>query len=333
MPIIRFNGNTYECPETETVLQTLLASGVALPHSCKAGVCHTCLLRSLKGQVPPAAQQGLRETLRLQGFFVSCLCKPENDMDICLPENARLLGRAIVVAKDFLAPRICRVLLEPATPLYYHAGQFINLYRSDGLVRSYSLASVPTHDGPLEIHVKRFQNGRMSNWIHDDLQVNDAIDLSGPHGECFYVSGKPDQALLLIGTGTGLAPLQGIVRDALYSGHKGPIHLYHGSHEYAVLYSMDLLNRLAEQYPHFHYTPCVSSEPAKPSKQAPARVGRANDNAFSDFSNLSGWRVFLCGNPPMVRQASKKAYLAGADMADIYADPFEVADLRSKPRS
>ncbi|MBE2293296.1 MAG: (2Fe-2S)-binding protein, partial [Phycisphaerales bacterium] len=41
MPIIRFNGNTYECPETETVLQTLLASGVALPHSCKAGVCHT----------------------------------------------------------------------------------------------------------------------------------------------------------------------------------------------------------------------------------------------------------------------------------------------------
>ena len=329
MPIIRFNGDAYECPTTETVLQTLLASGVALPYSCKVGICHTCLLRSLKGRVPPAAQQGLRENLRLQGFFVSCLCRPENDMDICLPEDARLLGRAIVVAKDFLTPRICRVLLEPATPLYYHAGQFINLHRADGLVRSYSLASVPVLDRHLEIHVKRLQNGRMSNWICDELQVNDAVDLSGPHGECFYVSGNPNQALLLIGTGTGLAPLLGIVRDALYSGHKGPVCLYHGSHEYAGLYSMDLLHGLVERYPHFHYTPCVSS---KPSRHTLVRAGRADDNAFADLPNLSGWRVFLCGNPPMVRSARKKAYLAGADMAEICVDPFEVTDLRRAPR-
>jgi NAD(P)H-flavin reductase len=214
-------------------------------------------------------------------------------------------------------------------PLYYHAGQFVNLRRADGLVRSYSLASVPRHDQHLEVHVKRLQNGRMSNWICDELQVDDALDLSGPHGECFYVPGNSDQAVLLIGTGTELAPLLGIVRDALGSGHQGPVHLYHGSHEHTGLYAMDLLQSLVEQYPHFHYTPCVSG----PSGPTPMRAGRADDNAFADLPNLRGWRVFLCGNPLMVRSARKKAYLAGVDMAEIYVDPFEVADLRRKPRA
>jgi ferredoxin len=92
MPLIRFNGATYECPATKTVLRTLLASGISLPYSCQEGICQTCLLRSLKGRIPAAAQQGLRETLRLQGFFLSCLCGPEDDMDICPPEDARLFG-------------------------------------------------------------------------------------------------------------------------------------------------------------------------------------------------------------------------------------------------
>ncbi len=48
--------------------------------------------------------------------------------------------------------------------------------------------------------------------------------------------------------------------------------------------------------------------------------------------NLKGWRLYLCGYPPMVAGARKNAYLMGADLADIFADPFELQDLRTEPR-
>ncbi|MFO1349297.1 MAG: FAD-binding oxidoreductase [Gammaproteobacteria bacterium] len=328
MAKIHFAGKAYDCQASETVLQALRRHGVDIPFACQHGICQTCLLRSADRQAPAAAQQGLRDTLRAQGYFLACQCRPEQDMEVGPPREAEIYGRAILLAKELLAPRVCRLTVEPATPLYYHAGQFINLRRADGLIRSYSLASVPHRDAHLELHVKRMQNGNMSNWIYDELKPGTALDLQGPNGACFYLPGKPQQNLLLIGTGTGLAPLIGIARDALYSGHLGEVHLYHGSHHRDGLYLMDELRGLAHQYRNFHYHPCVSG----PYDGDQARAGRADAHALADITDLAGWRVFLCGSPPMVAATKRKAYLMGANLADIHIDPFEVTDLRRQPR-
>ena len=322
------NGKVYDCDRSETVLQALLRNEVAVPYSCRNGVCLTCLLRAVRGHVPAAAQNGLRKTLCLGGYFMACVCTPDQDLDLALPNDAEVYGRAVIRSVERLAPAICRVVIEPATPLYYRSGQFVNLRRDDGLVRSYSLASVPRRDRYLEFHVKRLPGGDMCNWVFDALQPGDALDIQGPNGSCFYVSGRPEQPLLLVGNGSGLAPLMGIVRDALYSKHTGDIRLYHGSRHREGLYLGRELRRLASQYPNFRYVPCLSGG----SVSAGCRAGRADDNAFSDQRDLRGWHVFLCGYPPMVHGAKKTAYLAGAGLADIHADPFELRDLRSKPR-
>jgi len=46
------------------------------------------------------------------------------------------------------------------------------------------------------------------------------------------------------------------------------------------------------------------------------------DVALADNPDLSGWRVFLCGNPDMVNAARQQTFFAGASMREIYADPF-----------
>lgn len=325
---LRFDGAVYDCGESESVLEALQRQGVPLPYSCRNGVCLICMLRAVDGQIPTAAQEGLRDTLRHEGYFLACSCVPVVNLDIALPDAAAVYGRAVVKAVETLAPKMCRVVLQPATPLYYRAGQFINLRRIDGLMRSYSLASVPHLDRDLELHVKRLEGGRMSNWIAGELEPGQALDIQGPNGVSFYVPGKPDQDLLLVGNGSGLAPLIGIARDALHSGHTGDIHLYHGSRHPDGLYLRDTLAELAACHANFRYVPCLSGD------EVPAghRAGRADVTAFADLPDLSAWRVFLCGYPPMVHAAKRTAFLKGATLADIHADPFELRELRREPR-
>jgi len=47
---------------------------------------------------------------------------------------------------------------------------------------------------------------------------------------------------------------------------------------------------------------------------------------------LPGWRVFLCCYAPMGHTAKEAAYLVGAALNDTYADPYELRELRARPR-
>ena len=318
MSRVEYQGKSYQCREGETVLQVFMRHGVTAPFSCGNGVCHVCLQRCESGHVPADAQNGLRETLKSQDYFLPCKCVPIDDMKIVPPRQADLYNRAVVYKKELLAPDVCRLLLEPATQLYYHAGQFINIRREDGEARSYSLASVPHEDYFLEIHVKRVPGGTMSNWIFDELQENDELEIQGATGNSYYVSGEQEQPLLLIGTGTGLSPLLGIARDALISGHTGPIFLYHGSRHSQGLYLQDELRALAERYQNFHPSFCVSGSDVP----AGFLAGRANDVALANHDVLKGWRVYLCGQPEMVEGSRQALLNAGVSELEIHADPF-----------
>lgn len=321
MTTIKFEGKSYSCAEQETVLDTFLRNGIETSFSCRSGICQVCLMRSNQNNVSEAAQIGLRKSLVERNYFLSCQCIPISNMDVIQPRPADIFNRVVVYKKEWMSKDICRVLLESATQLYYHAGQFINLLRDDGLLRSYSLASVPFVDVHLEIHVKRIPNGQMSNWILDQLQEGDELEFQGAIGDCYYRSGNEQQNILLVGTGTGLAPLIGIIRDALMSGHKGEIYLYHGSRFQDNVYFRDTLQALAEQYENFHFILCVSNEPVN----ADFVHGRASEVALSHHNNLTGWQVFLCGLPAMVYSMREKVRLLGVKKDNIFSDPFELS--------
>ncbi|MEJ6007193.1 FAD-binding oxidoreductase [Paucibacter sp. AS339] len=326
---LRLDGVEYAVAAGEKVLDTLLRHGVELPHACRRGVCQACLLRSLD-DVPglAEAQQGLRDTLRQQGFFMACQCPAEQALNLALPQSSELFQPARVSYSEALSANVQCIRLQPSLALPHQAGQFLNLRRHDGLVRSYSIASVPALDPYVELHVQRRQGGEMSQWLADGLQVGVNIEIAGPNGNCFYLPGRSQQPLLMIGTGTGVAPLLGIARSALSSGHQGPIELYHGSSAAAGLYCQAQLLDLAARYDNFRVHFCVSGEAAR----QPCESGRALDIALRGHPELSGFRVFLCGAPEMVNSAKKMAYLHGAAMQDIYADPFENKDLRRLAR-
>jgi ferredoxin-NADP reductase len=282
-------------------------------------------MRAVKGNVPLAAQAGLKPTLAAQNYFLACSCYPEEDIEVALPEAGLGQFTATVIEVKPLNAEIASLQLQPSVKLNYRAGQFINLYKDAATARSYSLASVPETDEYLQFHIRKIPNGLVSNWIHETLKAGDNIQISGANGDCFYVPGKADQNILLIGTGSGLAPLYGIIRDALLQGHRGTIKLYHGCETVEVLYLVKELQELSLRYPNFSYTPCISGHSVPQGYAA----GMVLDVALEKNPELSGWLVFLCGHPEMVATGKKLVFFAGASMRDIYADPFENAPINN----
>lgn len=317
MATVKFEAQNLELAEGESVLECLERSGHPIPNSCRSGVCHSCLMRATAGELPPAAQKGLKDSHRVQGYFLSCCCYPDTDLSAARVDADSMRIGARLLHKEALNERVLRVVLEAKEPLDYFPGQFVNFARADGLVRSFSLASVPALDDGLEFHVALVPGGKMSGWLHHEALPGDQLDLMGPLGNCFYVAGNPEQSLLLLGTGTGLAPLYAIARDALHQGHTGAIHLFHGVLVAADRYLVDALTALAHDHANFFYHPCVRDEAGAEWVQADVDA-----HALEVIPNLKGWKVYLCGNPALVRQVQRKAFLAGASMQDIYADAF-----------
>ena len=318
MPKITYQGKEYSTEPDETVLKALRRNGVLVPYSCGAGSCHTCMLHCQKGSVTERSQKDLKPALKSLNYFLACQCTPESDISVALPDDEDVYVSARCVKKEQLSPTVWRFSLETAVPVFYHAGQFVNLKNEAGWIRSYSIASLPAEDSLIELQVRRMPDGQMSHWMIDDFDIGMHIDLEGPNGHCIYTDGRPDMPILMVATGTGLAPLIGILRDALHQKHTGPIYLYHGARTSDEIYLHDDLVAIAKQNDNVHYAGCVSGDDVPEGMQA----GRSSDIAMQEHPDLKGFRLFLCGAPPMVRAMRKNAFLAGASMPDISADAF-----------
>lgn len=316
MPALRWGEQTFQLGENESVLDALLRHGVAVSYACKSGSCGSCMLQAREGTVPPRAQAGLKDSWKAQGYFLACVCVPEADLTVA-PLGAEARIRATILSLGNLSSSVKQVRLRPDVTVDYRPGQYITMIRPDGLARSYSVASLPDED-TLELHVRRIPNGRMSGWLHNDACMGDRVTLLGPSGECFYVAGREDQPLLLAGTGTGLAPIWGVLRDALRGGHRGPIHVFHGAVQADGLYLCDELRELSELHGHVSYTPVLlNGDPA-----SGAEIGAIDKVILGRFPNLAGWRAFIAGDPDIVRSLKMQFFLAGAASRDILADAF-----------
>ncbi len=320
MSKLTIGDGSYSCQPEETVLDALLRQEVDVSYACKKGTCHSCILKSVDSSPSAKAQNGLKDTLKNQGYFLACLCVPEQDMTIRLPEQSEFYTDGKVVANEMLNRNTILLVLECPDVLEYKAGQFVNIQRADGVTRSYSISNVPTESKTLEFHIRRLPGGIFSEWVHDEIKVGDVLSVSEPQGHCFYLPDRKEQGLLLVGTGSGLAPLAGILIDALSHGHSGPIHLFHGSHELEDLYRVDEMRQLERDNSNFTYTPCISGSHVPEDFSA----GRANEVVLKNLPNLTGWRVFLCGHPEMISQMKTAAFMTGAASTDIYTDAFLV---------
>lgn len=315
MPKVTYHNKTYDILAEKSLLESLEQQGAAMPSSCRSGTCQTCKKKVIQGNVPEAAQKGLKPTEQAQGHFLPCVCHPTEDLVIADLDHAEVFDTEVLSVK-LLNDEVAEIKLKCPEDFTHQPGQYIQVFKDKTLCRTYSLASLPKLDEPLTLNVKKVADGKVSTWLHG-LTANISLKISSPLGNCFYQPSASDRPMLLMGTGSGLAPLYGIIREAIANNHQGGIWLFHGVSIKSHLYYQEQLTELAQKFPQFHYFPCLSDEYDENCEQ-----GLITDIALKKIPSLKNFIVYLSGSPIMVKQASMKTFLAGASMQDIYKDPF-----------
>lgn len=73
-------GRSIPCNEDTTILAAARAAGLRLPSSCTIGLCGTCKIRKVSGEVDMAHAGGIRQREVDQGFILLCCSKPRGDV-------------------------------------------------------------------------------------------------------------------------------------------------------------------------------------------------------------------------------------------------------------
>lgn len=302
--MITFEGIPYEAEPAETVLDCLLRHGLEVPSFCRNGACQSCLLKVTSGAVPARTQAGLRLSLAQSGAFCSCICPTDKELTLERLESAQSYGSKILEVRQ-ASSRVAIVRLSRPSGLAFEAGQFVYVRRTvDGIERPYSLASLPS-DEFLELHVAIFPDGALSPWL--SREVGAELEIRGPFGDCTYVADETEAPLLFAGTGTGLAPLVGVLRSALARGHKGPLYLYHGARDSNDFYFSSELLALRQSQPTLEVNE-LSTDLVQ--------------HVLERHPESKQFRSYLCGAPDFVQKLKKRLYLQGSPLARIHSDPF-----------
>ncbi len=222
-----------------------------------------------------------------------------------------------VVSAEMVSPVVRQLWLSPADGvLSYRPGQYVLLGDTDYRVpqRSYSAANAPRPDGRIAILVTLLPQGVTSVWAHQ-LQPGDAVSLEGPFGT--FVT-DPEQAapVLLLGAGSGLAPIRALAEALLEVQHPRPVTLFFSGRTEADAIDRELFEGWQQHRPGFRYLLTLTRDPRAPRhERIPALLPRL-------FDDLTGWEVFAAGPSGFVTECASAACALGAAAADVHTEEF-----------
>jgi len=331
---------TFSVRASETILDAALHVGLNLPHSCKGGSCGACRARVLSGKVhyPFGPPLGLSAQESAEGYALLCEALPVSDVSVDmrvvrLADDVEIRDLPCRVArKQLLAPDVMALFLQlPAVERFtFLAGQYLDIMLPGERRRSFSIASPPHDSSLIELHVRRAPGGEFTQKVFEELKEKSLLRIEGPLGQFCYRH-HPGLPAILVGGGTGYAPLKAMIRHVLENNVERELHLYWGVRTGADLYEDQRIREWAAQHANFNYTPVLSE--AAPQENWSGRTGFVHDAVVADYPDLSAVEIYASGPPAMIEAIKQAGSSRGLTADRLHFDSFEYApDALAKMR-
>lgn len=157
------------------------------------------------------------------------------------PGYARLRVKSVVRETADACSIILDVPADLAGDFAYQPGQFLTFRVMDGgrpLLRCYSLASTPRVDADLKVTVKRVPQGRVSNWLLDNVQAGDSLMVMPPKG--VFRLRERASPVVLFGAGSGITPIISILKQILSASARKVALIYANRDARSIIFRHEL---------------------------------------------------------------------------------------------
>lgn len=330
-------GHQFSVEPGETVLAAALRQGIGLPYGCRNGSCGSCAARLISGRV--GYPSGKTEALegKPAGTCLLCQAVPETDLVLGVREVESVAAIEVrtlpcrVVRKELLNHDVARLYLKlpEGQRLQFFAGQYLDFILRDGRRRAFSIANAPHDDELIELHLRHVPRGEFTDYVFESMKERTILRIQAPLGT-FFLREESDRPVILMGGGTGFAPLKGMIEHAFHVGIRRPMHLYWGVRSRRDLYLPELPLAWAREHAHFRYTPVLS----EPDPDWDGRRGFVHEAVVEDHPDMSGFDVYMSGPPVMVETGRAAFETRGLGREHMFSDAFEyAADSRPEPRA
>jgi CDP-4-dehydro-6-deoxyglucose reductase len=326
------SSRSFEAAADQPLLEAASDAALNLPHRCKGGNCGACKARLVRGEIhyPNGPPLGLSVAEIAAGLILLCQARARTDLCIETFEmraadsvtTKRLpcrIERAVPLSHDVMGLFLRLPIAEEFT---FQAGQYIDILLPGGRRRSFSIASPPHDARPLELHVRRVAGGEFTDRLfHEDMRLS-LLTIEGPLGNFAYRPRAANAApLLLIGGGTGIAPLFSILRHLIENGVQRDMQLYWGVRSECDLYAHATLEQLSRRAASLAYVPVLSE--ATPGWRG--AKGWVHEAAFKGIQDLEAIEVYAAGPPAMIAAIQREYDSRGSAKTRLYFDSFDYA--------
>ena len=307
---MHINEQGFTAQRGEVLLDAALGNGVDVPHDCRAGQCGTCKVKVVSGMTIGGECEEI-------GVVKACQARIITDLEVAVePVPEVLTTRGTVISTRRLAPDVMEVGIRPHDEIVYLPGQYYR-FQFRGYPGRYFSPTGPM-DKPfdanhtLRLHVRCIPDGLVSPAIGSKIRRGHPVTLNGPFGSAYFRPGHSNR-LVLVGSGTGFAPILSIANAAMNENPWRELVLMAAAKTMPSLYMGPAFRRLGD-FPNVRLIPTVSEKPANIARSV--RKGRPTDHMPTLTPDDI---VYACGAPQMVDAVKDLALAAGAT---FYADPF-----------
>jgi ferredoxin-NADP reductase len=186
--------------------------------------------------------------------------------------------------------------------------------------RSYSIASAWTDDGTVELTVQRVEDGEVSSYLTDVLEVGQPLELRGPVGGWFVWKNEPPPVLLVAG-GSGVVPLMAMIRARGALRGRQPFRLIYSVRTPAdACYAGELARRVRDD-PGLDVTIVYTRQTPAGWPGKPHRIDASTVNSHG-WPPEVGPDCFVCGPTSFVETAADILVALGHDPAKIRTERF-----------
>ena len=327
------SGHSFGVARGETILDAALRHNIGLPYGCRNGRCGSCMATLLEGDVgypdeelPALEGAAANACLACQAMPASDLVLEVRELESAAAIEVRTLPCRVAKIEP-LAHDVMRLSLKlPENQrLQFLAGQYLDFILPNGHRRAFSIANAPHDDEFIELHIRHVSGGEFTEQVFSTIREKAILRIQAPLGT-FVLREQSQRPIILMGGGTGFAPLKGMIEHAFFVGIERPVWLYWGVRSRRDLYLPELPQQWAADHHNFRFVPVLS----EPDADWEGRRGFVHEAVLGDHPDIGRFDVYMAG-PPVMVEAGRSAFVAaGLTMDHMFSDAFEYAAPRDK---